>query len=320
MAINNSDVIEHILQKEKTLMAPKSIIDKAIRLHFFDPSTKLLNSVRSTLNRSTSKFSKTQRPQFLKFGKYYGLGSWFKDWPPNIEQLSYYILKANNYSPIHYTEITKRIEKFRDIKNVEPENMVEFLLLRGKRFVSFENGYYGLRGWKTHLSKPIEFCYSTPQKDWVVSQRFSEVFSTANNMVRIVTPYIDKSTFETFLGHIPTLVDIQILYQSKDKQLPSKIEKGLTSSFLSGWLNGRTVYTKEIDGLHSRFIIVDDLIAGISSADLQRSQQQQKYQYISICRDKKLVKKCIKYFEEIWGIATEDKLIERIKSIEGNKQ
>jgi phosphatidylserine/phosphatidylglycerophosphate/cardiolipin synthase-like enzyme len=217
---------------------------------------------------------------------------------------------------MHYIDLTDKIERIRAMKGEKPGNAVNVVMSYSNRFVSFGAGIYGLRGWKKHLARPNDFCYSTPKRFWAVSARLSDLLGSADEKIRICTPYIDKSTFETFLATVPVEVEICLLFQRGDKQMPAKLDQGLSSSFLSQWIRDRVIVIKEIDDLHSRFIVIDDKFAAISSADLQQSQQQKKYQYLVVTKDQTVIRQSTEFFDGMWSTASSIDLVRTIAQIE----
>ena len=129
--------------------------------------------------------------------------------------------------------------------------------------------------------------------------RLSKFLSTARQVAKICCPYIDKSTFQTFISRIPKRVETQLIV-TKDVQWQNKVKAGLSGDFLAKFASGRRLITRRVDELHSRFIVIDDVSVCLLSADLQTDQQTKKYQYAYFTNDPKITKDAIAYFDDLW--------------------
>jgi len=311
--------ILEILSVAKVPLSVARIADKVVEKNLLPASPDLRQRISIALSQATRQ-SKRKRPRFVKLGRAYGLGSWLRKWPPTVADASYYVLLGRKL-PMHYAELSgniRRIGPVKSLKGKTPDVSVNVTLSSDRRFVNFGQGNFGLRGWRKTLLKPNDFSYSTPAENWTVSQKVAELLKKADEMVRVSSPYVDKSTFETFLDQVPTGSEIHLLV-SDDKQLPTKINEGLSSEYISAWMRLHRMKIRRLSDLHSRFIVIDDSISLVTSADLMKDQQQRKHQYLLSSSDPETVRKSSAYFDEIWLSGQDVDILAEIKRIEAPK-
>ena len=232
--------------------------------------------------------------------------------PRSIADVVVSILTENN-RPMLLSDLAENVRKSRSVS--EPAIVaVSYAIKKDKRVISFGNALYGLKGWKKSLN-PNDFRYSTPAKNWIVSQVLTELMEDCDNTLKIACPYIDKSTFEMFLAKTPAEANIQLLV-TRDLAFSSKVRGGLTTKFFSEWLKNRKFSIRRISEMHSRFVVMDDSFAILMSADLQGEQQQKKYQYLVTISDPLVTANCSEYFDRMWESADAVDLISEIQAIE----
>lgn len=302
---------ESVLSKAQVPLAIRAICEK-MRVDLKSDAREDL--VGKELEQSLARNQKEVRPQFLKLGNCYGLGSWFGEWPPSVADLVHMVLLGNNRRPLHLTELAENVQSIRSLTE-QPLVAVRVAVSSDKRFVSFGSGMYGLHGWKKYLENPNDFYFSTPARNWVVSQKLVELVEDADEILKIACPYIDKSTFEVFLARVPRQIRINLLV-AEDNQMPGKVASGFTHDFISGWIKDRKMTTKRVADLHSRFVVVDNSFTIVMSTDLQRKQQEQKYQYLLLTSDSLVTTNCLEYFDQLWQLAEPVDLADELMQLE----
>ncbi len=308
-----------MLSDEKIPLSVAKIADKIVKKNLLPASPDLRQRVSIALSQATRQ-RKRKGPKFVKLGRSYGLGSWFRKWPPTVADAAYYILLGTRL-PMHYADLTdkiRRIGRLKSLKGQTPDVSVNVTLSSDRRFVNFGRGTFGLRGWRKALLRPNDFSYSTPAENWAVSQKVAELLKKTDELARVSSPYVDKSTFETFLDQVPGEAEIHLL-MSEDKQLPNKVDEGLSSTYLSKWMTSHSMKVRRLPDLHSRFVVIDDSISLVTSADLMKDQQQRKHQYLLSSSDPDTVQKSTAYFDEIWLDGVDVDLVSIVKNIEAGK-
>lgn len=270
--------------------------------------------ITESIEEAIAKSPRGVKPHFLKLGNAYGLGQWLKEWPPRINDVAYFILLGNGRRPLHLTDLAEGVNRIRPLS--EPHiAAVRLAISRDKRFTSLGSGLYGLHGWRKQLANPSDFHYSTPAQNWTVSKELVDILQETDDSLKVACPYIDRSTFEMFLNCVPKSVKVQLLI-GDDPRLSTKVSEGLSSVFFSAWMKSRKLEIRRIGDLHSRFLVMDDVISIVSSADLQKYQQQQKYQFLLVTSDSVVAINSLEYFNLMWESAASVDLLAEIAATE----
>jgi hypothetical protein len=255
----------------------------------------MASSIRQDIIQSKQA---TQEPRFFSIGKgRYGLTEWLKGRKATIADLAFWILKSEN-RVLHFRVIANRIERIRKLGRT-PEIAVHSVLSKDKAFKQLGKGKFGLRRWKPVVNPLTRFIFGTPDEFWKMTQTLSKFLRGARQVVKICSPYVDKTTFDTFLSRVPKEVETQLVV-TKDIQWKDKVHRGLTGDFLQKFNANRKLVTRRIEDLHSRFVAVDESTACLLSADLQKDQQTSKYQYGFFTSDGEIMKRVLRYFDELW--------------------
>ncbi len=99
-----------------------------------------------------------------------------------------------------------------------------------------------------------------------------------------------------------------------DQQIKEKVEKkGFTSDSVEKFAKGRNIVIRRLKDLHSRFLLIDGEYCLLLSADFQKDQHTNKYQYGYLTNDQKIFGKCLRYFESMWKDASIYDLIAELK-------
>jgi hypothetical protein len=161
-----------------------------------------------------------------------------------------------------------------------------------------------------HFSLPIDF------KKF--NERLIEILKNSKQNVKIVSPYIDTTTFTDYISSVPKNVKVQIITSNTGEETRTRQE----------WANlvrdGRMIYVKKLkllreteeeqkkmEALHGRYLIVDDEFAIPSMPDLKRSASgPQKGELVEIITSAERIKIRQKDFEEYWANPEEKLLLE----------
>jgi len=288
-----ADAAYEVLRKAREPLKPNEIVEQAIRLGLITRKPKANIQMASSIRADANN-------RFFSLGAgRYGLREWLKRREATIADLAFWILKSEN-KPLHYKDIAAQISKVRDLGKT-PDIAVHVILKKYGLFKQLRRGIFGLRRWKPPRPPFAQFVYATPSQYWRMPNSISKFLSSARQIVRICNPYIDKSTFQAFLSHIPKEVETQLVLGSKDVMWKDKVTKGLSEDYLKKFNANRRLTTRRVDDLHSRFIVVDDMNVCLLSADLQRDQQTNKYQYSYFTNDTQITTRVISYFNELWN-------------------
>lgn len=176
---------------------------------------------------------------------------------------------------LSYRDVAKQIEKVRDLGKT-PDIAVHVVLKNGKAFKKFGGEIFGLMSWALLARLCGDFQYATPSQFCRMPSRLSRFVSAAVQVGKICSPYVDKSTCQTFISRIPKKVETQLIV-TKDVQWQNKVKAGLSGDFLAKFASGRRLITRRVDELRSRFIVIDDISVCLLSADLQTDQQTKRY-------------------------------------------
>jgi hypothetical protein len=294
-----ADAAYEVLKKAREPLKPNEIVEQAVRTSLLTRKTSANVQMASSIRQDMAQ-SKTaiQQPRFFSIGKgRYGLTEWLKGKKATIADLAFWILKSEN-RVLHYDEIASQIVKIRHLGKT-PEIAVHSVLSKDKAFERFSKGSFGLKRWKPKVSPATRFVFGTPNEFWKMTQTLSKFLKGARQVVKICSPYVDKTTFDAFLARVPRQVETQLVV-TKDIQWKDKVNRGLTGDFLQKFNANRRLITRRIDDLHSRFVVVDDSTVCLLSADLQKDQQTNRYQYAYFTSDPKITKPTLKYFGELW--------------------
>lgn len=291
-----ADAAYEVLKRAKEPLKPNEIVGQAVSLGFIErrgnANIQMASSIRQdSLNR------------FFSIGKgRYALTEWSKGKRKKvtIADLAFWILRSEKRR-LHYGEIAKRIGKVRYLGRT-PSIAVHVVLENNKAFKNFGRGEFGLRGWRPQRAEFVNFIHASPNRPWKMPSKLTQFVGSARQIARICCPYVDKSTFQTFLSHVPKQVETQLIV-TKDPQFVEKVRRGLSKDFLQRFASGRRLVTRRVEDLHSRFIVIDDGSVGLLSADLQTDQQTKRYQYAFLTNDPKTTRDCVSYFRELWKSA-----------------
>ncbi len=287
------DAAYEVLKRAKEPLKPNEIIGQAIRLGFIERKSYANIRMASAIGLDSPN-------RFFSIGKgRYALTEWSKGKRKKvtIADLAFWILRSEKRK-LHYTDIAKRINRVRDLGRT-PSIAAHVVLSNNKAFKQFGRGEFGLRGWKPQRSAFGEFIRASPSQPWRMPNKLSHFLGSARQIARVCCPYIDKSTFQTFLSHVPKQVETQLIV-TKDPQFEDKVRRGLSKDFLQRFGSGRRLITRRVEDLHSRFIVIDDGSICLLSADLQTDQQTRRYQYAFFTNDLKVTRHSISYFQELW--------------------
>lgn len=287
-----ADAAYEVLRKAREPLKPNEIVEQAVRLNLITKKPKANIQMASSIRADADK-------RFFSLGAgRYGLREWLKRREATIADLAFWILKSEN-KPLHYREIAAQISKVRDLGRT-PDIAVHVILKKYPPFRQFERGIFGLKRWKPRGPQLSQFVYATPSQYGKMANSISKFLGSARQIVRICTPYVDKSTFQAFVSHVQKEVETQLIL-SKDTGWKDKVTKGLSEDYLRKFKANRRLTTRRVDDLHSRFIVVDDMNVCLLSADLQRDQQTNKYQYSYFTNESQITNKIIAYFSELWN-------------------
>jgi hypothetical protein len=286
-----ANAANEVLKRAREPLKPSEIVQQAVRLNF-------ITKKRQANVQMAASIRQDSRRRFFSIGKgRYGLKEWLKGKKVTIADLAFWIFKSEN-KLLSYRDIAKQIERVRDLGKT-PDIAVHVVLKNGKAFKKFGRGIFGLKSWSLPTRLYGDFKYATPSQFWRMPSRLSKFLSGARQVAKICCPYVDKSTFQTFISRIPKRVETQLIV-TKDVQWQNKVKAGLSGDFLAKFASGRRLITRRVDELHSRFIVIDDVSVCLLSADLQTDQQTKRYQYAYFTNDPKITKDAIAYFDDLW--------------------
>jgi DNA-directed RNA polymerase delta subunit len=280
-----------VLKRAREPLKPSEIVEQSVRFGLITMKTRANIQMASSIRQDADS-------RFFSIGRgRWGLSEWLKRNKATIADLAYWILKSEN-KVLHYREITEQILKVRGLGKT-PEIAVYNVLRNYKEFQRFGKSKFGLKRWRAKESPFAHFVYATPSQFWKMANRVSNFLGSARQVVRVCSPYVDKSTFQTFLSQVPQEVETELIV-TDDKLWEKKVKGGLSGDFLRKFSANRRLVTRRADELHSRFIMVDDVRVCLLSADLQKEQQTNKYQYSYFTNDDKITRNVISYFDELW--------------------
>ena len=289
-------------------LAPREITSRAIKAKLVESNKNAnMRMAASIKNNIESARDKGKRPRFFSIGKSkYGLMEWLRGQRTTYASLAYWILKSEQ-KPMHYEQIADRILKAKGVKKAS-ENFpisIHVSLNSDSRFKLVKKGVFGLKRWKVGpaITYADRFTFSRPTSFYKIFQVISKVLRNARKVVKVCTPYIDKSTFEKILSSVPTTAEIQLLISDKDVLWSKKVNDGLNSNLITTFGKERQISVARIGSLHSRFVIADDTTLLVLSADLQQDQCSNKNQYAFLTSNKSIVKSAVNYYRAMWGDA-----------------
>jgi len=286
-----ADAANEVLKRAREPLKPSEIVQQAVRLNF-------IRKKRQANVQMAASIRQDSQHRFFSIGKgRHGLREWLRGKKVTVADLAFWILKSEN-KLLYYRDIAKQIEKLRDLGKT-PDIAVHVVLKNGKAFKKFGRGTFGLKSWALPARLYGDFEYATPSQFWKIPSRLSRFLSAARQVAKICCPYVDKSTFQTFISRIPKKVETQLIV-TKDVQWQNKVKAGLSGDLLAKFASGRRLITRRVDELHSRFIVIDDMSVCLLSADLQTDQQTKRYQYAYFTNDPKITKDAIAYFDGLW--------------------
>jgi len=152
-----------------------------------------------------------------------------------------------------------------------------------------------------YFSFPIDF-----QK---FNERLLEILKDSKRNVRIMSPYIDKTTFTDYLSNIPKNVRVQIITSNTAEENRTRREwENLVR-------NGTMIYVKKLkllseteeaqrkmEALHGRYLIVDDEFVVVPMPDLKRGLSgSQKGELVEIITSVERIRIRQEDFEEWWA-------------------
>ena len=181
-------------------------------------------------------------------------------------------------------------------------NMLQTIFLIDWYFVSqkelAETKYFPIKQPKGN--KTVQIVSSGPDSDWpAIMMGFFEAIASAENYVFIATPYFMPS--ESVLMAIKSAamggVDVRILLPAKSDAFVTLLS---SRSYIRELLeSGVKVYQYEKGFLHSKTLVVDDLIASIGSANMDFRSFEQNFEVTSFVYDEEIAL-------ELKGIFMED--------------
>ena len=302
------DAAARVLQDAHEPLTPNMITSRALRLKLVQPKKSANIQMAASIKVSIDGALKTgKKPRFFSIGKgKYGLTEWLRGQRTTYASLAYWILKSEQ-KEMHYEKIADRILKAKGLKRMPANftNNIHVSLNYDGRFKLVGRGVFGLKRW--NVPPPIKyndrFTFSRPTSFHMIFQVIYRTLKGARNLVKVCTPYIDKTTFENILKSVPPTAEIQLLIGDKDNRWSEKVREGMNSSLISSFAANRQIFVARIENLHSRFVIADDSTLLILSADLQRDQCSNKNQYAFLTSNKKIVRGAINYYHAMWNDA-----------------
>jgi len=297
-----------VLKRAREPLKPSEIVEQAVRFGFIEKKPQANVQMASSIRQDG-------QDRFFSIGKgRYGLREWLKGKRVTIASLAYWILKSEN-KILHHREIAEQIGKVRNLGKT-PDIAVHSVLSSNRAFKKFSMGEFGLRRWRAQSEPFVKFVYSTPSKFTKMPDRLLKFLGSARQIARICSPYVDKSTFQTYLSRIPKDVETELIVTT-DSQWKDKVKKGLSESYLKKFVGNRRLITRKVDELHSRFIVIDDASVCLLSADLQKDQQTNRYQYAYFINEPTTVEGAISYFRELWQNGEVCSLEDEAKAVAG---
>jgi hypothetical protein len=302
------DAAARILHEEREPLAPRTITDLAIQRKLIRPKKQANVQMAASIKGNISSAQRSARKaRFFSIGKgKYGLMEWLRGARVTNASLAYWILKSEK-TPIHYQKIAERIVKAKGFKRM-PSNFpvtIHVCLNNDKRFKLAKGGTFSLKALR--VRPPVQykdrFTFSRPDSFFKIFEVIAKFLKGARRLVKICTPYIDKTTFENMLQALPYTADVQLIINRQDNRWSDKVKQGLDAALINEFMKDRQMLTKRTDDLHSRFVIVDDASLLILSADLQRDQCISRNQYAMLTSNTKVVRNAVKFYSALWNDA-----------------
>lgn len=133
----------------------------------------------------------------------------------------------------------------------------------------------------------VQFVASGPDSDWEnITHGLTQAIMTATHYVYMHTPYFVPSQSVVSAIHTAALsgVDVRLLIPEKSD---SPISAAATKSYISRLLEaGVRVYFYQNNFLHSKSIVMDDMISSIGSANLDERSSNQNFELNAFIYDK----------------------------------
>ena len=152
----------------------------------------------------------------------------------------------------------------------------------------------------------IEY-YSLPNDFRKFNDRLLEIFENSELNLKIVSPYIDETTFTDYISKVPKSVIVQIITSNTGKENRTRQE------YDNLIRNGMLIYVKKLrliddekqsekESLHGRYLIIDNNYVIPSMPDLKRSYSgPQKGEIVEIERSAERIQIRQKDFEDYWA-------------------
>lgn len=176
------------------------------------------------------------------------------------------------------------------------------------------------------VTQPVELEYfSLPIDSQRFNERLLQILRNCKQNVRIMSPYIDKTTFTDYLSNVPKNVRVQIITSNTGEENHTRREwENLVRNGMMIYvkklklLSENEVAQRKIEALHGRCLIVDDEFVVVSMPDFKRGLSgSQKGELVEIITSVERIRIRQEDFEE-WWINPEEKLFLDILAITWN--
>lgn len=228
-------------------------------------------------------------------------------------QLANWVLPFIGYKPIGetYREISDPTEYHYSSGRQKKDDFDITITEDSHLFFIFNNRFSELRAktvkvitWEEwdEIPSMLDLLTTIPPQDRSLSEAVKQIFLSAKQKLRIITPYIDMLLVSELLDLHQKGVNVIIITRNK-KDFAGKDTKTAFDHIHDDLKKNH----RANDLIHSRILICDDTIALVSSADLTQDSLIGQFNAGTILSDASIIKKLNNYFDQVWQKSTEIK-------------